>query len=64
MILPRNSVDLITGPFSHQIIELSFEKFDVERDNYCRYDHVAIYDGAEASDVTRIGRFCGDSPPA
>ncbi|KAG5286674.1 hypothetical protein AALO_G00017520 [Alosa alosa] len=48
----------------NQIIQLKFEKFDVERDNYCRYDHVAIFNGEEASDATRIGRFCGDSPPA
>ena len=64
MIFPRNSLELITGPFSHQIIELRFEKFDVERDNYCRYDHVAIFNGEEASEARRIGRFCGDSPPA
>ncbi|KAL2097219.1 hypothetical protein ACEWY4_006426 [Coilia grayii] len=48
----------------NQIIELKFEKFDVERDNYCRYDHVAIFNGAEANEASRIGRFCGDSPPA
>ncbi|XP_017570153.1 procollagen C-endopeptidase enhancer 2 isoform X1 [Pygocentrus nattereri] len=48
----------------HQIIELKFEKFDLERDNHCRYDHMAVYNGGEASDVQRIGRFCGDSPPA
>ncbi|XP_012670725.2 procollagen C-endopeptidase enhancer 2 [Clupea harengus] len=48
----------------NQIIELRFEKFDVERDNYCRYDHVAIFNGEEASEARRIGRFCGDSPPA
>lgn len=49
---------------SRQIIELQFEKFDVERDNYCRYDHMAVYNGAEVSDAGRIGKFCGDSPPA
>ncbi|XP_034159336.1 procollagen C-endopeptidase enhancer 2 isoform X1 [Pangasianodon hypophthalmus] len=48
----------------HQIIELKFEKFDVERDNYCRYDHMVVYNGAEMSEATRIGKFCGDSPPA
>uniref|UniRef100_W5LIK9 Procollagen C-endopeptidase enhancer 2a n=1 Tax=Astyanax mexicanus TaxID=7994 RepID=W5LIK9_ASTMX len=48
----------------NQIIELTFEKFDVERDNYCRYDHMAVYNGGETSDSRRIGRFCGDSPPA
>ncbi|KAK7881786.1 hypothetical protein WMY93_030195 [Mugilogobius chulae] len=46
------------------IIEVKFEKFDVERDNYCRYDHVSIFNGAEINDAKRIGKFCGDSPPA
>lgn len=50
--------------FPSQIIELKFEKFDLERDNYCRYDHVAVYNGGESSEAQRIGRFCGDSPPA
>ncbi|KAK1786726.1 hypothetical protein P4O66_017128, partial [Electrophorus voltai] len=45
------------------IIELKFEKFDVERDNYCRYDHVAVYNGPETIEARRIGRFCGDSTP-
>ncbi|KTG24819.1 hypothetical protein cypCar_00039528, partial [Cyprinus carpio] len=44
--------------------EVKFEKFDVERDNYCRYDHVAIFNGGEINDAKRIGKYCGDSPPA
>ncbi|KAG8445310.1 hypothetical protein GDO86_010193 [Hymenochirus boettgeri] len=48
----------------HQVIELKFEKFDVERDNYCRYDYVAVFNGGEINDAKRIGKFCGDSPPA
>ncbi|KAF3703654.1 Procollagen C-endopeptidase enhancer 2 Procollagen COOH-terminal proteinase enhancer 2 [Channa argus] len=47
----------------NQIIEVKFEKFDVERDNYCRYDHVSIFNGAEINDAKRIGKYCGDSPP-
>ncbi len=47
-----------------QIIEVKFEKFDVERDNYCRYDYVAIFNGGEINDAKRIGKYCGDSPPA
>ncbi|XP_057179019.1 procollagen C-endopeptidase enhancer 2b [Triplophysa rosa] len=47
-----------------QIIEVKFEKFDVERDNYCRYDYVAIFNGGEINDSKRIGKYCGDSPPA
>ncbi|XP_038602618.1 procollagen C-endopeptidase enhancer 2 [Tachyglossus aculeatus] len=48
----------------NQLIELKFEKFDVERDNYCRYDYVAVFNGGEVDDAQRIGKFCGDSPPA
>ncbi|XP_055058800.2 procollagen C-endopeptidase enhancer 2 [Misgurnus anguillicaudatus] len=46
-----------------QIIELKFEKFDVERDSYCRYDHVAVFNGGEMNESQKIGKFCGDSPP-
>ncbi|XP_028650515.1 procollagen C-endopeptidase enhancer 2b [Erpetoichthys calabaricus] len=52
----------IVAPRS-QIIEVKFEKFDVERDNYCRYDYVAIFNGGEINDAKRIGKYCGDSPP-
>ncbi|XP_061522994.1 procollagen C-endopeptidase enhancer 2b [Phycodurus eques] len=48
----------------NQIIEVKFEKFDVERDNYCRYDHVSIFNGGEINDARKIGKYCGDSPPA
>uniref|UniRef100_H2PBN3 Procollagen C-endopeptidase enhancer 2 n=1 Tax=Pongo abelii TaxID=9601 RepID=H2PBN3_PONAB len=47
----------------NQLIELKFEKFDVERDNYCRYDYVAVFNGGEVNDARRIGKYCGDSPP-
>ncbi|KAA0718936.1 Procollagen C-endopeptidase enhancer 2 [Triplophysa tibetana] len=46
-----------------QIIELKFEKFDVERDSYCRYDHLAVFNGDEINETKKIGKFCGDSPP-
>lgn len=49
---------------SLKLIELKFEKFDVERDNYCRYDFVAVFNGGEVNDAQRIGKYCGDSPPA
>lgn len=56
----------ITNTFCvcEQIIEVKFEKFDLERDNYCRYDYVAIFNGGEINDAKRIGKYCGDSPPA
>lgn len=47
----------------NQLIELKFEKFDVERDNYCRYDYVAVFNGGKVNDAKRIGKYCGDSPP-
>lgn len=49
---------------SPKLIELKFEKFDVERDNYCRYDYMAVFNGGEVNDAKRIGKYCGDSPPA
>uniref|UniRef100_A0A2K6TN52 Procollagen C-endopeptidase enhancer 2 n=1 Tax=Saimiri boliviensis boliviensis TaxID=39432 RepID=A0A2K6TN52_SAIBB len=49
---------------NERLIELKFEKFDVERDNYCRYDYVAVFNGGEVNDAKRIGKYCGDSPPA
>ncbi|XP_029472779.1 procollagen C-endopeptidase enhancer 2 isoform X2 [Rhinatrema bivittatum] len=52
----------IVAPKS-QLIEVTFEKFDVERDNYCRYDYVAVFNGGEINDAKRIGKFCGDRPP-
>lgn len=64
---PGGAVKVIPFPVSRapfQIIEVKFEKFDVERDNYCRYDHVSIFNGAEINDAKRIGKYCGDSPPA
>ncbi|XP_034295198.1 procollagen C-endopeptidase enhancer 2 [Pantherophis guttatus] len=48
----------------NQVIELKFEKFDLERDNYCRYDYVAVFNGGKINDARRIGKYCGDSPPA
>uniref|UniRef100_H2ZSE4 Procollagen C-endopeptidase enhancer n=1 Tax=Latimeria chalumnae TaxID=7897 RepID=H2ZSE4_LATCH len=48
---------------ANQVIELSFDKFDVESDNYCRYDYVAIFNGGETDDSKRLGKFCGDIPP-
>lgn len=68
----RNSIEVIQQWYfdasnvvlSLKLIELKFEKFDVERDNYCRYDYVAVFNGGEVNDAKRIGKYCGDSPPA
>uniref|UniRef100_I3JRY1 Procollagen C-endopeptidase enhancer b n=1 Tax=Oreochromis niloticus TaxID=8128 RepID=I3JRY1_ORENI len=45
------------------VIEVQFEKLDLEPDMYCRYDYVALFNGGETDDSRRIGKFCGDKPP-
>ncbi|CAG5929191.1 unnamed protein product [Menidia menidia] len=45
------------------VIELKFDKMDLEPDTYCRYDYVALFNGGETDDSRRIGKFCGDRPP-
>ncbi|XP_068785635.1 procollagen C-endopeptidase enhancer 1 [Struthio camelus] len=46
-----------------QVIELTFGKFDVEPDTYCRYDYVAVFDGGDTDDSRRLGKFCGEAAP-
>uniref|UniRef100_A0A3Q3X3Q9 Uncharacterized protein n=1 Tax=Mola mola TaxID=94237 RepID=A0A3Q3X3Q9_MOLML len=45
------------------VIEVKFEKLDLEPDMYCRYDYVALFNGGEKDNSRRIGKFCGDRPP-
>lgn len=45
------------------VIEVKFEKLDLEADTYCRYDYVALFNGGERDDSRRIGKFCGDTVP-
>ncbi|XP_039603133.1 procollagen C-endopeptidase enhancer 2-like [Polypterus senegalus] len=52
----------IIAPSNH-VIEVKFEKFDIENDNYCRYDYVAFFNGGESDDSRRIGKYCGDLAP-
>ncbi|XP_039180727.1 procollagen C-endopeptidase enhancer 1 [Crotalus tigris] len=47
-----------------QVIVLTFGKFDVEFDTYCRYDYVAVFNGREQDDSRRVGKFCGDKSPS
>ncbi|KAG7465348.1 hypothetical protein MATL_G00175510 [Megalops atlanticus] len=47
----------------NMVIEVKFEKFDLEPDNYCRYDYVAFFNGGESDDSRRIGKYCGDVVP-
>lgn len=46
-----------------QLIEVKFDKFDLEADSYCRYDYVAFFNGGETDDSRRIGKFCGTEVP-
>ncbi|KAG8523728.1 Procollagen C-endopeptidase enhancer 1 [Galemys pyrenaicus] len=46
-----------------QVISLTFGKFDVEPDTYCRYDSVSVFNGAVNDDAKRLGKFCGDTAP-
>eukprot|EP00064_Thunnus_orientalis_P015730 superscaffoldBa00002973_g15787 len=45
------------------VIEVKFQKLDLEPDTYCRYDYVALFNGGETDDSRRIGKFCGDRSP-
>ncbi|XP_069845386.1 procollagen C-endopeptidase enhancer 1 [Dipodomys merriami] len=47
----------------NQVIALTFGKFDVEPDTYCRYDSVSVFNGAVSDDSKRLGKFCGDTAP-
>ncbi|XP_058037328.1 procollagen C-endopeptidase enhancer 1 [Ahaetulla prasina] len=47
-----------------QVIVLTFGKFDVEFDTYCRYDYVAVFNGGQQDDSRRVGKFCGDKSPS
>ncbi|XP_067117684.1 procollagen C-endopeptidase enhancer b [Osmerus mordax] len=45
------------------VIEVKFQKLDIEADTYCRYDYVAFFNGGERDDSRRIGKYCGDRVP-
>ncbi|XP_043107102.1 procollagen C-endopeptidase enhancer a [Puntigrus tetrazona] len=45
------------------VIEVKFDKFDLESDTYCRFDYVAFFNGGEKDDSRRIGKYCGDTAP-
>ncbi|KAJ8282899.1 hypothetical protein COCON_G00054180 [Conger conger] len=47
----------------NMLIEVKFDKFDMEADSYCRYDYVAFFNGGETDDSRRIGKYCGDIVP-
>ncbi|XP_018607273.1 procollagen C-endopeptidase enhancer a [Scleropages formosus] len=45
------------------VIKMTFDKFDLEHDTYCRFDYVAFFNGGENDDSRRIGKYCGDTVP-
>lgn len=45
------------------VIEVKFDKFDLESDTYCRFDYVAFFNGGEKDDSRRIGKYCGYTAP-
>ncbi|KAI4902857.1 hypothetical protein NFI96_003572 [Prochilodus magdalenae] len=45
------------------VIEVKFDKFDVEQDTYCRFDYVVFFNGGEKDDSRLIGKYCGDGAP-
>lgn len=54
----------VLPPSGHQVIKVSFDKFIVEADTYCRFDYVAFFNGGERDDSRLIGKYCGDQAPA
>ncbi|XP_029957686.1 procollagen C-endopeptidase enhancer a [Salarias fasciatus] len=45
------------------VIKVTFDKFVLEADTYCRFDYVVFYNGGERDDSRLIGRYCGDVAP-
>ncbi|XP_060780574.1 procollagen C-endopeptidase enhancer b isoform X2 [Neoarius graeffei] len=48
---------------ANMVLEVKFEKLDLEADKYCRFDYVALFNGGETDNSRRIGKFCGDIAP-
>ena len=50
---------------SDTTVTLEFESFDIEAEDSCIYDYVAVYDGHNASDAFLLLKACGRTlPPA
>ncbi|KAF3706618.1 Procollagen C-endopeptidase enhancer 1 Procollagen COOH-terminal proteinase enhancer 1 [Channa argus] len=45
------------------VIQVTFDKFILEADTYCRFDYVAFFNGGEKDDSRLIGKYCGDQAP-
>ncbi|CAN9501657.1 unnamed protein product [Ophioblennius macclurei] len=46
-----------------RVIQVTFDKFLLEPDSYCRFDYVVFFNGGERDDSRLIGRYCGDEAP-
>ncbi|XP_053714419.1 cubilin isoform X1 [Synchiropus splendidus] len=47
----------------NQVINLTFNSFNLENSGSCRYDYVKIYDG-DSTSFPLVGKFCGNTIPA
>lgn len=41
-------------------IKIKFTQLDIEKENTCEYDYIAVYDGFKKHNELLIGKFCGD----
>ncbi|XP_032222850.1 uncharacterized protein LOC116604499 [Nematostella vectensis] len=54
---------VLVAPSANQKIRLSFDAFEIEPSEVCRYDWLVLRDGSSA-DNPLIAKFCGNSIPA
>lgn len=45
-------------------VTLEFEVFDIEEEDLCEYDYVAVYDGHSPSNATLLLKTCGRTLPS
>ncbi|XP_077987230.1 mannan-binding lectin serine protease 1-like [Glandiceps talaboti] len=51
---------LVAAPGEH--VNIQFGDVDIEREDYCQYDYLTIYDGPDDS-FNQIGSYCGTEEP-
>nr|XP_057934572.1 procollagen C-endopeptidase enhancer a isoform X1 [Doryrhamphus excisus] len=61
---PGTSCSWLITVDADKVIQVSFDKFVLEADTYCRFDYVAFFNGGEKDDSRLIGKYCGDQAPA
>ena len=54
-----NCTWVITAP-PGQVVEIKFDFLELESHSRCRYDYVAVYDGARVNTSRLIGQYCGN----